>query len=102
MVVDSSSCARAQNSSTAWRFGKRRHRVLDLASDPQKLRGSVTTSAGWGSAASSASSSGAAVDDLLEVVQQEQQLPIADMGGECVLCTKRLGDRLSDERRITQ
>ncbi len=40
---------------------------------------------------------GCGLDHLLEVVEQEEQLPLGDVGGEAVLGAERLGDRLGDE-----
>ncbi len=45
---------------------------------------------------------GRGLDDLLQVVEQEQQLPLADVFGEAVLDPERLRDRLGDERRVAK
>ena len=45
---------------------------------------------------------GRRLDHLLEVVEQEQELALADVLGEAVLGAERLGDRLGDEGGIAQ
>ena len=45
---------------------------------------------------------GCSLDHLLEVVEQEQELALADVLGEAVLRAEGLRDRLGDERRVAQ
>ena len=45
---------------------------------------------------------GRGLDHLLEVVEEEQQLPLADVLGEAVPGAERLRDRLGDERGVAQ
>ena len=56
----------------------------------------------FGQARRSAESVGGGVDHLLEVVEQQQQLALADVLGELVLGAQRLRDRLDHQRRVTQ
>ena len=73
-------------------FGERQHRVLDLASDAQQLAArdeQPEVRAGF----DERGELGCRVDHLLEVVEQEQQLPLADVLGEAVLGAERLRDR---------
>jgi hypothetical protein len=39
---------------------------------------------------------------MLEVVEQEAELPLADVLGDAVPCTQRLRDRLRDEGGVAQ
>ena len=41
-------------------------------------------------------------DDLLDVVEQEQQLALADVLGETVFCAERVRDRVCDERGLAK
>ena len=83
------------------RLGEGRHGVLDFAAHTQQLaagheqmevradldeRGEV----------------GCDFDDLLQVVEQEQQLPLADVVGEAVFRAEGLPDRFEDKCRVTQ
>ena len=45
---------------------------------------------------------GRCLDHLLEVVEEEQQLSLADVRRETILGAERLGDRLDDERGIAE
>ena len=45
---------------------------------------------------------GRGLDHLFEVVEQQQHLPLADVFGKAVLGAERLGDRLRDERGISE
>ena len=82
-------------------LGERRHRVLDLALDAQELAaGDEQREVGAG--AEERRELGRRLDHLLEVVEQEQQLALADVLGETVLGAERLGDRLGDERGIAE
>ena len=74
--------------------GERRHRVLDLALDAQELAaGDEQRQVGAG--AEQRRELGRRLDHLLEVVEQEEQLALADVLGEAVLGAERLGDRLA-------
>ena len=82
-------------------LGQRRHRVLDLALNAQQLTArDQHCEVGTGSKQRAELRS--RVDHLLEVVEQEQQLPLADVLGEPVLGAQRLGDRLRDERGVAE
>ena len=75
------------------RLGQRRHRVLDLAPDPEQLAAGDEQPE-VRAAPRAARELGRGLDDLLEVVEQEQQLALADVLGEAVLGAERLRDRL--------
>ncbi len=83
------------------RLGERRDRVLDLALHAQELAaGDEQGQVGTGG--EERGELGRGLDHLLQVVEQEQQLPLADVLGKAVLGAERLGDRLRDERRIAE
>ena len=62
----------------------------------------MTSSFRFGQASSSWRELRRRLDHLLEVVEQEQQLALADVLGEAVLGAERLRDRLGHERRVAQ
>ncbi len=82
-------------------LGERRHLVLDLTAHAQALatrdeQGKV------GAALDERRELRRRLDHLLQVVEQQQQLPLADVLGEPVRGAERLRDRLGDERRIAE
>ena len=82
-------------------LGQWRHRVLDLALDAQQLTGRHEQRE-IRARAQERRKLGCCVDHLLEVVEQQQQLALADVPGKVVLCAERLRDRLGHERRVAQ
>ena len=82
-------------------LGERRHRVLDLALDAQELA-ARDEQREVGAGLDERGELGRRLDHLLEVVEQEQQLALADVLGEAVLGAERLRDRLGDERRVAE
>ena len=81
--------------------GERRHRELDLAVDAQALAardedGEVRARG------DERGQLGRRRDDLLEVVDEEQELALADVLGEAVAGAHGPGDRLADERRVAE
>ena len=88
-----SSRARSQNRVDRIRLGEGRDRVVDLTTDPQQLAAG-DEQLQLRAALEQQPEIGRGVHDLLEVVQQEQQLALADLLGEPVLRAERLGDRL--------
>ena len=83
------------------RLGERRHRVLDLAADPQQLP-ARDQELQVGAGLEQLRELGRRLDHLLEVVEQQQELALADVLGEAVLRPQRLRDRLGHERRVAQ
>ena len=83
------------------RLGERRHRVLDLAADPQQLP-ARDQEPQVGAGLEQLRELGRRLDDLLEVVEQQQKLALADVLGEAVLRPERLRDRLGHERGVAE
>ena len=82
-------------------LGERRHRVLDLPLHAQELaRGDEQREVRAG--AEQRGELRRCVDHLLEVVDDEQQLPLADVLGEAVPRAERARDRLRDERGVAE
>ena len=82
-------------------LGQRRHRVLDFALDAQQLS-ARDQQAKVGAGPKQRGEQRRPVNDLLEVVQQEQQLALADMRSELLLGAQRLCHRLKDEGGISK
>ena len=82
------------------RLRERRHRVVDLALIRSSSR-LVTRSLRLGRPRAAARA-GRRLDHLLEVVEQQQELALADVLGEAVLRPERLRDRLRHERGVAQ
>ena len=83
------------------RLRQRRHRILDLSPDTQQLPArhqEAEVRAGL----EQRSELRSGLHHLLEVVQQQEQLALADVLGQAVLGPQRLGDGLGDEGRIAQ
>ena len=78
-----------------------RHRELHLALYVKELA-TRHEQAEAGARGEKARQGGRCLDHLLEVVEQKQQLALADVLGEVVLRPQGLGDRLGDEGRIAQ
>ena len=76
-------------------LGKRRNRVLDLSLDAQELAARDEQGRGWDRHCEEICELGRRLDHLLEVVEEEQQLALADVLGEAVLRAERLRDRLA-------
>ena len=89
-----SSRARSQNSVDGLGLGERRDRVLDFAPDAQELP-ARDEHRQLGAALEQRRELGRRLDHLLQVVEQEEQLALADVLGEPVLGAERLGDRLA-------
>ena len=83
------------------RLRERWDRVLDLALHAQELAARDEESE-VGAALKEGGELGGGLDHLLQVVEEEQQLALADVLGEAVLCAEGLGDRLRDERGVAQ
>ena len=81
--------------------GERRHRVLDFALDAQELA-ARHEHVQIGTGAEQRRQLGRRLDHLLQVVEQQEQLAFADVLGEAVLRSQRLGNRLADQRRVAQ
>ena len=81
--------------------GERRHRVLDFALDAQELA-ARHEHVQIGTGAEQRRQLGRRLDHLLQVVEQQEQLAFADVLGEAVLGSQRLGNRLADQRRVAQ
>ena len=81
--------------------GERRHRVLDFALDAQELA-ARHEHVQIGAGAEQRRQLGRRLDHLLQVVEQQEQLAFADVLGEAVLGSQRLGNRLADQRRVAQ
>ena len=81
--------------------GQRRHRVVDLAADPQQLP-ARHQEAEIRARLDQRAEHRRGFHHLLEVVQQQEQLTFANMLGQAVLGAQRLGDGLGDEGRVAQ
>ena len=79
--------------------GQRRHRVVDLAADPQQLPARHQEAEVWAGLEQLAEP-GRGFHHLLEVVQQQEQLAPADVLGQAGFGAQRLGDGLGDEGRV--
>ena len=83
------------------RLGERGHGVLDLAPDAEELP-ARDQEAQVGARLEQLRELGRRLDHLLEVVEQQQELALADVLGEAVLRPQRLRDRLGHERGVAQ
>ena len=79
------------------RLRERWNRVVDLARDPQEFR-LVTRILRFGQVSSNTRDVRRRLHHLLEVVEQEQELALADVVDEAILGAQRLRDRLDHER----
>ncbi len=82
-------------------LGERGHRVLDLAGDTQEFAGGDEQRE-VGAGGEERRKLGCRLDHLLQVVEQQEQLPLCNVGGEIVLGAERVGDRLTDEGGIAE
>ena len=101
LVGGSEARERSQNSSTAsgpasggTGYSTSPLNAQELAAGDQQLR--------FGQRLDQPAQLGRGLDHLLEVVEQEQQLALADVLGQAVLDAEGLRDRLRHERRIAQ
>ena len=81
--------------------GERRHSVLDFALDAQELA-ARHEHVQIGAGVEQRRKLGRRLDHLLQVVEQQEQLAFADVLGEAVLGSQRLGNRLAHQRRVAQ
>ena len=98
IVLSASSWARAQKSSTA-SCSASGGTVYSTSPSMRSSSLLVTSRQRLAQARSRGDSSGAAVNDLLEVVEQEQELALADMRSELLLGAERLCHRLKRRGR---
>ena len=82
-------------------LGERLHRVVDLAADAQQLA-ARDEQLQVGTALEKVAELRSGVDEVLEVVEQQEQLAVADVPRERLLRADGLRDRLHDERRVAQ
>src|SRR5262249_5183875 len=82
-----------------FRGGERRYRVLDLALHAQELP-ARNDQREVGTGRYKCGELGRCLDHLLQVVEEKEHLPLADVLGESVARSERLGDRLRDEGRL--
>lgn len=81
------------------RLGESRHRVDDLTVDPKKLS-ARDEQAQVRTGPQQCGQLDRRLDHLLQVVEHEQELLVADVGRQLLLCPERPRDRVHDQRRI--